>query len=246
MKLNVSAAVVFMVSITSFALAGDFYVSPQGDDASPGTLEKPFATLGHAQQAVRQAKTDSAGPFHVYLRGGTYYLPQTLVFEAVDSGTNTSPVVWLAYGQESPVISGGQLVQLEWEPYKDNIQKAVVPAGFTTDQLFVDGQRQPMARYPNYQPQTAIFNGFAADAIDPQRVAKWTDPRGGFIHAMHAAGWGGMHYAITGKKNRRNTCLCNLLAPDAAMPACRRPPRCGCLFPWSPCRERTCPMREHF
>ena len=54
------------------------------------------------------------------------------------------------------MISGGvRLNDLKWEPYKDGIMQAKVPAGFATDQLFVNGQRQPMARYPNFDPQRA-------------------------------------------------------------------------------------------
>ena len=68
------------------------------------------------------------------------------------------------------------------------------------DQLFVNGQRQHMARYPNYDPQARQFNGSAADAIAPERVARWADPAGGYIHAMHAALWGDMHWRILGKK----------------------------------------------
>ena len=39
----------------------------------------------------------------------------------------------------------------------------------------------------------------AKDAFSPQRVARWQDPAGGFIHAPHAAEWGGMHNVLTGK-----------------------------------------------
>ena len=77
--------------------------------------------------------------------------------------------------------------------------QAKVPAGFATDQLFVNGERQPMARYPNFDPKERHFNGWAKDAFSPQRAARWKDPAGGFIHALHAAEWGGMHYVITGK-----------------------------------------------
>ena len=82
---------------------------------------------------------------------------------------------------------------------QNGIMQTKVPAGFATDQLFVNGQRRPMARYPNFDPKERIFNGYAADAFSPERAAAWKDPAGGFMHAMHAAEWGGMHYLITGK-----------------------------------------------
>ena len=174
------------------------YVAPDGNDTNPGTLEKPFATLQRAQQAARKVAGREA--VAVMVRAGTYYLPETMVLTAADSGTKDAPVVYQAYQNEQPVISGGiQMQNLKWEPYKDGIMQAKMPAGFTTDQLFVNGERQPLARYPNFDPKERHFNGWAADAFSPERAARWQDPAGGFIHALHAADWGGMHYLITGK-----------------------------------------------
>ncbi|MEI8235273.1 MAG: glycoside hydrolase N-terminal domain-containing protein [Verrucomicrobiota bacterium] len=170
--------------------AGELHVSPAGDDANPGTAGKPLRTLAAAQQAARHA-----APTRVLLHGGTYYLPETLVFTAGDSG-----VTYAAAPGEQPVLSGGvRLDRLAWKPYRNGILQAQVPTGFATDQLFVNGERQPMARYPNFNPAQCIFNGYAPDAIAPERVARWADPRGGFIHAMHTHMWGSMHYRITGK-----------------------------------------------
>ncbi len=187
-----------LVILTTVAgRAAEFYVSPGGDDASPGTWDRPFATIQRAQQAAEQ--TPKGEPVTVYLRGGTYYLPQTPVFTAKDSGTQQTPVAYVAYGQERPVISGGVRLDLRWEPFRDGIMKATTPAGLATDQLFVNGFRQSMARYPNFDPAVRHFNGYAADAFSPARAARWSDPRGGFIHAMHAHEWGDFHYLITGK-----------------------------------------------
>ncbi|MEI7911284.1 MAG: PDZ domain-containing protein [Verrucomicrobiota bacterium] len=178
--------------------AGEFHVSVQGDDANPGTLAKPFATLRRAQQAARRLAGHEA--VTIMIRSGTYHLPDTWVFTAADSGSQAAPVVYQAYGGEQPVISGAlQLPKLKWQPYKDGILQAVVPDDLATDQIFVNGERQVLARYPNFDPRARIFNGSAADAISPQRVATWQDPAGGFIHALHGSEWGGMHYLITGK-----------------------------------------------
>ncbi len=56
-----------------------------------------------------------------------------------------------------------------------------------------------MARYPNYDPNTVIYHGYAADAISPARVSRWADPAGGFIHALHPGRWGSYDFLITGK-----------------------------------------------
>ncbi|MCC6355128.1 MAG: right-handed parallel beta-helix repeat-containing protein [Verrucomicrobiae bacterium] len=80
--------------------------------------------------------------------------------------------------------------------------QAATPPGLTIDQLFVNGQRQMMARYPNYSPGVRPYGGYAADAFGTERAARWSDPAGGFIHAMHRAHWGGYHYRITGKSEK--------------------------------------------
>jgi membrane-associated protease RseP (regulator of RpoE activity) len=178
--------------------AGDIVVATTGNDADAGTLEKPFATLARAQQEARA----SAGrkPVTVVFREGIYYLPDTVRFTAADSGTRQAPVVYRAYEHEHPVISGGiALTGLAWTPYQGGILQAKVPAGFTTDQLFVNGELQPMARYPNFDAKERVLAGWAADAISPERVARWKDPTGGFIHAIHGNGWGSLHYRIIGK-----------------------------------------------
>ena len=176
-------------------VAQPYFVSPSGDDANPGTLEKPFATLQRAQQAALQKHSD------VFLRGGTYYLPAALVFTAQDSGKKDAPAVFQNYQGEKPVISGGvRLENLDWQPYSNGVFRAKVPEDLQTEEIFVNGERQILARYPNFDPKAQYFDGFAADAISPQRAARWSDPVGGYYHAMHPALWGDFTWRITGKE----------------------------------------------
>jgi len=35
--------------------------------------------------------------------------------------------------------------------------------------------------------------------FSPERVRRWSDPLGGYIHALHEFLWGSLHYEITGK-----------------------------------------------
>jgi len=188
-----------LVLTSPHVVAREFFVSPAGNDADAGTLAQPFATLSQAQQAVRSAP--GREPVTVSLRGGTYYLSEPLVFTPADSGTESAPIAYRAYQGEEAVISGGVRLDLKWGPHRDGIVKATVPPGLLTDQLFVNGVRQHMARYPNFDPDQRIFNGYAADAFGPQRARRWADPRGGYIHAMHRHMWGDYHYIITGKKS---------------------------------------------
>lgn len=179
------------------ATAAEIHVSPGGDDAAPGTAARPKATLAAAQSAARRAA--GREPVTVWLHGGVYYLPVTLRFLPGDSGAADAPVVYSAVAGERPVVSGGIRLSLDWRPFTNGIFQAKTPAGLRIDQLFVNGQRQHMARYPDHDASVRIFGGTAADAIAAGRVAGWANPLNGYIHAMHAALWGDMHWRILGK-----------------------------------------------
>ena len=171
-----------------------YYVAPAGDDANPGTFAQPFASLQRAQQAVEKE------PGTVYLRGGIYYLPATLVLTAQDSGTKDAPAIFQAYENETPVISGGvKLEKLDWQPVTNGIFQTKVPDDLQTEEIFVNGKRQILARYPNFDPTAKYFDGYAADAISTNRSARWADPTGGYFHAMHPSLWGDFTWRITGK-----------------------------------------------
>jgi len=177
--------------------AAELFVNLLGSDNNVGTADMPLATLAGAQKAARNAK--SSGPVTITVAAGTYYLPDTLHLNPEDSGTEQSRVIWQAAPGQPVVISGGCKLSLTWTPYKDGIFQTKVPDDLMTDQLFVNGERQILARYPNYDPSVLIFNGYAADCVNPERVARWSDPTGGFMHAMHPSQWGGFSYLITGK-----------------------------------------------
>ena len=176
----------------------EYYIAPNGSDSNPGTITQPFSSLERARDTIRAS--NAPGPKTVSLRQGTYYLPETFVLSARDSGTIDSPITYRAYPGEEVIISGGMALSLKWKPYRNGVLQAQTPAGLTIDQLFVNGKRRHMARYPNYDPAARPYNGAAADAFSPERAEHWADPAGGYIHAMHRAHWGGYHYRITGKK----------------------------------------------
>jgi parallel beta-helix repeat protein len=143
---------------------GTFFVAPNGRDSWSGALAEPnrtgtdgpFATLGRARDAVREWKSRPGGqaksPIHVSVRGGKYFLNEPVVFTSGDSGAQESPIVYAAYPGEKPVVSGGRRIT-GWQPYKDKILQASVPEAkggrWKFRQLFLDGQRQVRARYPN-------------------------------------------------------------------------------------------------
>ena len=198
-RISLYSALLLSIVCNSTAMAAEFYISPNGKDTNAGTKAAPVATLHRAKELVRAASGKE--PVTVHLADGVYYLPETLVFEAADSGTQENPIYYRAENEGGAILSGGTKLELEWTAYKDGIYQATTPAGLEIDQLFIDGQSQRMARYPNYDPdkKTAAYQGFSADAFSKGRAAGWADPAGGYIHAMHRARWGGYHYQITGK-----------------------------------------------
>ena len=74
--------------VTSAATAADFHVASNGNDASPGTKEKPFATPARAKEAVRTLVAGGLkSDVRAVLRGGTCSLAAPLVFTSADSGS---------------------------------------------------------------------------------------------------------------------------------------------------------------
>lgn len=94
--------------------AQEMFVSPNGDDGNPGTIEKPFQTLERARDAVRTIHRTTPAtarqPITVWLRGGTYHLANTFELTRDDAGFASAPVTFAAYGYESVRLSGGMSI----------------------------------------------------------------------------------------------------------------------------------------
>ncbi|XMO85369.1 discoidin domain-containing protein [Algibacter sp. AS12] len=208
--LKKGVSILFLVLFISLSgNAKDFYVSPSGSDKAKGTLKKPFATIAYAQIKVREFKKQyPLEEVTIYLRGGKYYLSTPIVFLPEDSGSEKAPITYKAYKNEKPEVLGGvKLNALDWKKYDNNIYKTKVPKDMVFETLYVNGSQQTLARYPNYTEDAPAFNGIASDCLSKERVATWEDPTYGYFHAMHKALWGGVHYQITGKKNKSEVIL---------------------------------------
>ena len=142
-------------------IAFTFCVSPAGSDAWSGTLDAPaadgtdgpFASIGRAQQAVRERL---AGPgvdasLVVCIRGGLYELAQPIIFTPDDSGRPGAPVIYRAYGDEQPVLSGGRRIE-GWRISDDGRWRVVLPdvadGTWAFAQLWVNDQRRFRPRLP--------------------------------------------------------------------------------------------------
>lgn len=132
-----------------------FFVAPNGDDANPGTRERPFATLARARDAVRALKRGKGLPkdgVTVFVRGGAYPVASTFELTAEDSGAPGAPVLYAAYGDEKPVFSSGFAVR--------NLQPADherLPASARGKVLVADVRAQG---YAHFEPMPSY--GFGA------------------------------------------------------------------------------------
>lgn len=132
-----------------------FYVSPDGKDSNPGTLNKPFLTINRAQEEVQKFNKDNN--IYVYLRGGEYKLEKSLLFNPEDGGLNGHEVIYAAYEDEIPVIHGGEEIK-NWRVNNNGIWIADYDKNYFR-QLYINGHRRVRARHPNKGNYFRI-NGF--------------------------------------------------------------------------------------
>jgi len=174
----------------------DLFVAPAGNDQWSGRLAEPnqqgtdgpLATIARAQQLVREIKSvqpDRNAPIVVAIRGGVYRLTTALSFSSADAGTEKAPIIYQAYKDERPIISGGVPItgwqvdgQGRW--YVD--LPDVKSGAWNFSQLFVNNQRRYRPQLPKegyyriakqYDASPAAGDkgfdrfGFTAGELDP-------------------------------------------------------------------------------
>lgn len=172
------------------------YVNLGGNDAAAGNRRNPVRTVGRALELAERLRSQQACPVTVRIAGGCYELEQTLT---INAGASRFPLIVEAEHGETVTLSGGSALTLKWTSAGGGVFKADVPAGTTTDQLFVNGKRQVLARYPNFDPLARYLGGTSADALSSERIRRWANPAGGYVHALQKSLWGSLHYEIAGK-----------------------------------------------
>lgn len=120
--------ILILVLLTQIARlhAAEYYVAPNGNDASPGTHAEPFATIQRAQQSVEPGDT-------VFIRGGTFRMTEQQIAKRKDiyayithldkSGLPGKRITYRAYQDENPVFDCS----------------AVKPSGLRVDAFHVSG-----------------------------------------------------------------------------------------------------------
>ncbi|MDD5327748.1 MAG: right-handed parallel beta-helix repeat-containing protein [Phycisphaerae bacterium] len=119
-----------------------YFVSEStGVDTNPGTSGQPFKTI---QKAASLMVAGDA----CFIRQGVY---REMVTPA-NSGTEKNPILFLAYPNEHPIISGADLLTGPWSVYSGSIYKTTISTPSEDapfNQLFVDHQMYNEARWPN-------------------------------------------------------------------------------------------------
>ena len=173
----------------------DIYVSPLGNNSNNGAKETPFKTIEKALESAKSIKKKENDKINIHLLEGDYHLTSTL--EITPQLNNLSII---GDGLDKVSIKGSKVIETKWEKFSDNILVTTINEDLDFNQLFINGEKQILARYPNYDENGGYWQGFAADAIDKDRISKWKNPVGGFVHALHKGRWGGFHYEIESVK----------------------------------------------
>ena len=154
----------------------------KGNDLFDGSFEKPVKTIQAALSLTRtlRAVYGNDKTLCMTIRGGTYYLGTNATTSSSQIGaialtSNDSNLVIENYQDERVTLSGGVLLHLQWSIHvktpNGTIMRAQLPSSVDLDQfneLYIDGRRAIVAKYPNGDPSTqglyATNPGFSFNA----------------------------------------------------------------------------------
>lgn len=170
------------------------YASPAG--AGDACTEDHPCLLTTARDKVRTMSVAMTGDIVVTLLGGTYQLDATFELTQIDSGKNGHRVIYQAYPNHVPVLSGGREVE-GWDTVDANagIVRAQVPPDLRTRQVYVNGRRAQRARGelnpPDWvettsgytAPNTAIAGWAHPEDVEIVQLAWWKNFRCGVASA---------------------------------------------------------------
>lgn len=120
------------------------YLAPNGQDANPGTKEKPLASLTGARDFIRELNTRDT--VLVKIGPGDYYMTSPLELSLQDA----SPVIFKGIGANVTFYGGVPVTN--WEKVNDTLWRASISGkkGVSTfEQFYVNGKRATRARTPN-------------------------------------------------------------------------------------------------
>jgi hypothetical protein len=163
------------------------WVAPRGDDAAPGTAERPLATLARARDVARERHRElgARSTVDIVLRGGRFELERTLELGPEDSCTT-----WRSADGELATISGARECADARGPEADRLRErlatevarvariATLPPAADKRQLFVGDER----RLPVTLPRGGGFFRIA-ELPDRKPDTPWHDGQTRFVAA---------------------------------------------------------------
>ena len=169
MKYSKLTAIALIVNLTVSCLnAADIYLSPVGNDANPGTKEKPLATLSKAIEKQR-----SSGPGTIWLMEGEYSTASGFVLDKNNSGTEDAPLVVRSLVPRKARITGAKRVN-GFKPISAEEAKSLISEEARKSVLVADLKAQGFAALQALRPQ------FRAPGVEevifgdqPMTVARW-------------------------------------------------------------------------
>ncbi len=124
-----TAIMLSLLVIGLHAMANTYYVSPHGNDAWNGALDRPFRTIQHAADLMQPGD-------NCLIRGGEY--AETV--RPAHSGLAGEPITFRAYQHEQVTISGADAVH-GWVKDHEHIYRAQWSGDLgKNNQLFFDNQ----------------------------------------------------------------------------------------------------------
>jgi C1A family cysteine protease len=166
----------------------DYYVATDGDDANPGTIDEPFATIEHARDAlsgIYAMGTEPTDGITVWLRGGRYELADSITFGEADAGTADAPITYRGYPGEEVRLTGGKLLESSWfspvtgaDPVWPRLDATAQGAVYQAD-LSANGITDFGTLNQRGFGKAGVLGAlelFAADA--PQQIARWPNGEG--------------------------------------------------------------------
>jgi len=156
------------------------------------------------QEALDSVKDPGEKNVEIVLAKGIYRLEKPIELSA-DYSFDSLTI--MGEDREETILCGSLLIQGEWKPYFNNIYYCDVEWGREIDMLYVNGKQYHMARYPKYNENERILQGYAGDCISKERASRWSNPQGGYFHVMHVHRWGDFHYRLTGKDPEGNVIM---------------------------------------
>jgi hypothetical protein len=152
-RIGIITFIVLLYSLSGFCQT--LFLSPSGNDSNSGTKGNPLASLKGARDKIRELRRNKQLTDTVFVRieGGTYQMSEPLELTVEDTGTEKSPVVFIAEPENRAVFCGGMRIE-HFQQVEPGLWKCFVPEtakyGFYFEQLYVNGERRYRAQTPNH------------------------------------------------------------------------------------------------